>query len=57
MHTVKEQPLENGSHSSAPCPSSQSDGAPENTQSRAAEFCDSPESVTSETIRPSASNG
>ncbi|XP_040458714.1 UBX domain-containing protein 4 isoform X2 [Falco naumanni] len=54
MHTVKGQPLENGSRSPAPCHSSQSDGAPENTQSRAAELCDSPESVTSETIRPSA---
>ncbi|KAF1606703.1 UBX domain-containing protein 4, partial [Eudyptes chrysolophus] len=54
MHTVKGQPLENGSQSSAPCPSSQSDGAPENMQSRAVEFCDSPESVMSETIRPSA---
>ncbi|NXN40543.1 UBXN4 protein, partial [Rhinoptilus africanus] len=51
MHRVKGQPLENGSQSSAPCPSSQSDGAPENTQSRAAEFCDSPESVVSERIR------
>ncbi|KAM4670060.1 UBX domain-containing protein 4 isoform 2-T2 [Amazona ochrocephala] len=56
MHTVKGQPLENRSHSSAPCPSSQSDGAPENIQSRAAEFCASPESVMSETMRPSASN-
>ncbi|KAF1490909.1 UBX domain-containing protein 4, partial [Pygoscelis antarcticus] len=54
MHTVKGQPLENGSQSSAPCPSSQSDGASENTQSRAVEFCDSPESVMTETIRPSA---
>ncbi|NWU61728.1 UBXN4 protein, partial [Pterocles burchelli] len=54
MHTVKGQPLENGSQSSAPCPSSQSDGAPENTQSRAAEFCDSPESVVIQTISPSA---
>ncbi|KAM9236016.1 UBX domain-containing protein 4 isoform 3-T3 [Leptosomus discolor] len=54
MHTVKGQPLENGSQSSAPCPSSQSDGAPENMQSRAVEFCDSHESVVSETIRPSA---
>ncbi|XP_071602602.1 UBX domain-containing protein 4 isoform X1 [Heliangelus exortis] len=51
MHTVQGQPLENGSQSSAPCPSSQSDGASENTQPRAAEFCDSPGSVTSETIR------
>ncbi|NXG71471.1 UBXN4 protein, partial [Baryphthengus martii] len=52
MHTVKGQPLENGSQSSAPCPPSQSDSAPENRQSRAAESCNS--SVTSETIRPSA---
>ncbi|XP_075008829.1 UBX domain-containing protein 4 isoform X3 [Calonectris borealis] len=57
MHTVKGQPLENGSQSSAPCPSPQSDGAPENMQSRAAEFCDSSESVMTETIRPSAGNG
>ncbi|NXW34057.1 UBXN4 protein, partial [Phaetusa simplex] len=56
MHRVKGQPLENGSQSSAPCPSSQSDGAPENTQSRAVEFCDSPESVMSETVRPSVGN-
>ncbi|NWR57677.1 UBXN4 protein, partial [Bucorvus abyssinicus] len=54
MHTVKGQSLESGSQSSAPCPSSQSNSAPENTQSRAAEFCDSPEPVVSETIRPSA---
>nr|XP_009937031.1 PREDICTED: UBX domain-containing protein 4 [Opisthocomus hoazin] len=54
MHTVKGQPLENSSQSPAPCPSAQSDGAPETTQSRPAEFCDSPESVTTETIRPSA---
>uniref|UniRef100_A0A8C6IPA7 UBX domain-containing protein 4 n=1 Tax=Melopsittacus undulatus TaxID=13146 RepID=A0A8C6IPA7_MELUD len=51
MHTGKGQPLENGSETSAPYPSSQPDGASENTQSRAAEFCDSP--VTSETMRPS----
>ncbi|NWH53376.1 UBXN4 protein, partial [Fregata magnificens] len=56
MHTVKGQPSENGSQSSAPCPSSQSDGAPENTQSRAAEFCGSPESVMTEAISPSAGN-
>ncbi|NXS67240.1 UBXN4 protein, partial [Pandion haliaetus] len=56
MHTVKGQPLENGSQSSALCASCPSDGAPENTQSRAVEFCDSPESVTSDTIRPSAGN-
>ncbi|NXG61019.1 UBXN4 protein, partial [Hemiprocne comata] len=54
MHTVKGQPLENGSQLSAPHPSSQSDGTPENTQSRAAEFCDFPGAVTSETIRPPA---
>ncbi|KFU91691.1 UBX domain-containing protein 4, partial [Chaetura pelagica] len=54
MHTVKGQPLENGSQSSAPCSSSQSDGAPENTQSKAAEFCDSPRAVPSETIRAPA---
>ncbi|NXX61731.1 UBXN4 protein, partial [Scopus umbretta] len=54
MHTVKGQPLENGSQSSAPSPSSQSDGAPEDMQSTAVEFCGSPESVMTETIRPSA---
>ncbi|NXP54386.1 UBXN4 protein, partial [Heliornis fulica] len=54
MHRVKGQPLENGSQPSAPCPSSQSDGAPENTQSRAVELHESPESAVSETIRPSA---
>ncbi|NXR01146.1 UBXN4 protein, partial [Sagittarius serpentarius] len=54
MHTVKGQPLENGSQSSAPCPSCQSDGAPENMQSRAVEFCDSRKSVTSETVTPAA---
>ncbi|NWX20536.1 UBXN4 protein, partial [Aegotheles bennettii] len=57
MHTVKGQPLENDSQSSASCPSSQSDGAAENTQSRAVEFCDSPGSVTSETIRPPSADG
>uniref|UniRef100_A0A8C0HIA6 UBX domain-containing protein 4 n=1 Tax=Buteo japonicus TaxID=224669 RepID=A0A8C0HIA6_9AVES len=56
MHTVKGQPLENGSQSSAPCASCPSDDAPENMQSRAVEFCDSPESVTSDSIRPSAGN-
>ncbi|KAM6332597.1 UBX domain-containing protein 4 isoform 1-T1 [Podargus strigoides] len=55
MHTVKGQPLENGSQSSAPCPSSQSHGAPENTQPRA-EFCDSPGSVLTEAIKPSPHN-
>ncbi|NXQ91744.1 UBXN4 protein, partial [Nyctibius grandis] len=56
MHTAKGQPLEKGSQSSAPCSSSQPDGAPENTQSRAVESCDSPESVMTEAIRPSAGN-
>ncbi|NXU52249.1 UBXN4 protein, partial [Turnix velox] len=56
MHTLKGQPLENGSQSSPPCPSSQPVGAPENTQSRAVEACGSPESVTSETVRPSTGN-
>ncbi|XP_010210643.1 PREDICTED: LOW QUALITY PROTEIN: UBX domain-containing protein 4 [Tinamus guttatus] len=56
MHTVKRQPLENGAQSTAPCPSLQSDGAPENTQSRAGELCDSHEPVVSETVRPSAAN-
>ncbi|NXK52500.1 UBXN4 protein, partial [Chauna torquata] len=54
MHAEKGRPLENPSQSPAPCPSSQSDGAPENMQSTAVEFCDSPESVMSETLRPSA---
>ncbi|KFP32577.1 UBX domain-containing protein 4, partial [Colius striatus] len=57
MHTVKGQPLENGSQSSAPCPSSQPDAAPENTQSSAAACSDSPQPVLSETIRPSADGG
>ncbi|XP_040417748.1 UBX domain-containing protein 4 isoform X3 [Cygnus olor] len=56
MHAEKGQPLENPSQSSASCSSSQSDGAPENVQSTAAGFCDSAESVTSETIQPSAGN-
>ncbi|KFO81150.1 UBX domain-containing protein 4, partial [Cuculus canorus] len=56
MHTVKGQPLENGSQSSAACPSSQSDGAPENTQCRAGEFCDSPESAVPKAVGPSAVN-
>ncbi|XP_064011820.1 UBX domain-containing protein 4 [Pogoniulus pusillus] len=51
LHTLKGQPLENRSQSS-PCPSSPVNGAPENRQSRTAEFCDSPD--PSETIRPSA---
>ncbi|NXJ15339.1 UBXN4 protein, partial [Odontophorus gujanensis] len=52
MHAEKGRPLENPCQSSAPCPSSQSDDAPENMQSTAADPCDSPESVMSET-RPS----
>ncbi|NXG44253.1 UBXN4 protein, partial [Psilopogon haemacephalus] len=50
LHTLKGQPLENGSQSSS-CPSSPFNAAPENRQSRTVEFCDSP--VPSETIRPS----
>ncbi|NWT14696.1 UBXN4 protein, partial [Vireo altiloquus] len=57
MHTGKGRPLANGSQSSAPCPSSQSDGAPESAESRAAGVCDSPESATPETITSSAGNG
>ncbi|NXS17907.1 UBXN4 protein, partial [Mystacornis crossleyi] len=56
MHTGKGRPLENGSQSSAPCPSSQSDGAPESAESRAAGVCGSPESVMPETITSSAGN-
>ncbi|NXE74536.1 UBXN4 protein, partial [Cochlearius cochlearius] len=56
MHTVKGQPSENGSQPSAPCPSPQSDGAPENTESRAVEFCGSPESAMTEMTRPPAGN-
>ncbi|NXB15373.1 UBXN4 protein, partial [Rhagologus leucostigma] len=56
MHTGKGRPLENSSQSSAPCPSSQSDGAPESAESRAAGVCDSPESVMPETITSSAGN-
>ncbi|NWW17156.1 UBXN4 protein, partial [Falcunculus frontatus] len=56
MHTGKGRPLENGSQPSAPCPSSQSDGAPESAESRAAGVCDSPESVMPETITSSAGN-
>ncbi|KAM4776213.1 UBX domain-containing protein 4 isoform 2-T2 [Cyanocitta cristata] len=54
MHTGKGRPLENGSQSSVPCPSPQSDGAPESAEPRAAGVCDSPESVTPETITSSA---
>ncbi|NWV59053.1 UBXN4 protein, partial [Malurus elegans] len=56
MHTGKGRPLENGSQSSAPCSSSQSDGAPENAQSTAAGLCASPESVTPETVTSSTGN-
>ncbi|NWV49109.1 UBXN4 protein, partial [Daphoenositta chrysoptera] len=56
MHTGKGRPLENGSQSSAPCPPSQPDGAPESAESRAAGVCDSPESVMPETITSSADN-
>ncbi|NWR70912.1 UBXN4 protein, partial [Centropus unirufus] len=55
MHTVKGQPLENGSQSSAACPS-HSDGAPENTQCTAEEHCDSPEAAVPATIRPPAAS-
>ncbi|NXO00065.1 UBXN4 protein, partial [Rhinopomastus cyanomelas] len=56
MHTGKGQPLENGTPSPAPSPSSQSNSAHENTQSRAAECCDSPEPATTETIPASTAN-
>ncbi|NXU10796.1 UBXN4 protein, partial [Pardalotus punctatus] len=56
MHAGKGRPLENGSQSSAPCPSSQSDGAPESAQCRAAGVCDSPESSVPETIASSTGN-
>ncbi|NWZ42197.1 UBXN4 protein, partial [Brachypodius atriceps] len=55
MHTGKGQPLENGSQASAPCPSSQSDGAPEGAEPRAG-VCDSPEAVMPETTASSAGN-
>ncbi|NXL89710.1 UBXN4 protein, partial [Alectura lathami] len=54
MHAEKGQPLANPSPPSAPCPSAQSDSVPESTQSTAAELCDSPEPVTSETAGPAA---
>ncbi|NXI14122.1 UBXN4 protein, partial [Irena cyanogastra] len=53
MHTGKGQPLENGSQASAPCPASQSDGAPESAESRAGI---TPEAVMPETIASSAGN-
>lgn len=56
MHTGKGQPLENGSQACAPCPSSQSDGAPESAESGAG-VCDSAEAVMPETTASSASNG
>ncbi|XP_015724373.1 UBX domain-containing protein 4 [Coturnix japonica] len=52
MHAEKGRALENPCQSSAPCPSSPSDGAPENMQSTAVDPCVSPGSVMSET-RPS----
>lgn len=52
MHAEKGRPLENPCQSSAPCPSSPSDGAPENVQSTAEDSRGSPESVMSEP-RPS----
>ncbi|NXS25790.1 UBXN4 protein, partial [Pomatostomus ruficeps] len=57
MHTGKGRPLENGSQSSAPCPTAQSDGAPESAQPTAAGLCDSPESVMPETITAAAHDG
>ncbi|XP_050832852.1 LOW QUALITY PROTEIN: UBX domain-containing protein 4 [Serinus canaria] len=53
MHTGKGRPVENGSQASAPCPSSQSDGAPERAESRAG---DSAEALMPETIASSAGN-
>ncbi|NWZ64946.1 UBXN4 protein, partial [Acrocephalus arundinaceus] len=55
MHTGKGWPSENGSQASAPCPSSQSDGAPESAQSRAG-VCDSPEAVMPETTASSGND-
>lgn len=46
--------MENGNQASAPCPSSQSDGAPERAESRAG---DSAEALMPETIASSADNG
>ncbi|NWV77846.1 UBXN4 protein, partial [Dasyornis broadbenti] len=57
MHTGKGRPLENGSQASAPCRSSQSDGAPESAQSRAAAVCDSPESAVPEPITSAGNDG
>lgn len=56
MHAEKGRPLENPCQSSALCPSSPSDGAPENVQSTAEDPRGSPESVMSEP-RPSDGNG
>ncbi|NXY27595.1 UBXN4 protein, partial [Pomatorhinus ruficollis] len=55
MHTGKGRPLENGSQASAPCPSSQPDGAPESAEPRAG-VCDSPEAAMPETTASSAGN-
>ncbi|NXR86883.1 UBXN4 protein, partial [Hypocryptadius cinnamomeus] len=55
MHTGKGRPVENGSQASAPCPSSQSDGAPESAESRAG-LCDSAEALLPETVASSAGN-
>lgn len=56
MHTGKGRPVENGSQASAPCPSPQPDGAPENAESRAG-LCNSAEAVMPETTASSAGNG
>ncbi|RLW04807.1 hypothetical protein DV515_00005684, partial [Chloebia gouldiae] len=53
MHTGKGRPLENGSQASAPCPSSQSDGASDSAESGAG-VCDSAEAVMPETTASSA---
>ncbi|NXI86458.1 UBXN4 protein, partial [Rhipidura dahli] len=57
MHTGKGRPLENGSQSSAPCASSQSDGAPESADSRAAGVCDSPAESSSPAVSYEANSG
>ncbi|NXP30853.1 UBXN4 protein, partial [Leiothrix lutea] len=55
MHTGRGQPLENGSQTSAPCPSSQPDGAPESAEPRAG-VCDSPEAAVPKSTSSSAGN-
>ncbi|XP_058665369.1 UBX domain-containing protein 4 [Ammospiza caudacuta] len=55
MHTGKGRPVENGSQAAAPCPCSQSDGAPESAESRAG-LCDSAEALMPETLASSAGN-